>query len=74
MRLVGILLSNAKNTFGYGAKQCKYQINRGCLQGDPSAPLLFIIATDPLLRQLSEIEGIDVKAYADDTTILTTGN
>ena len=41
-------------------------IQRGVKQGCPLSPLLFILALDPIIRELESIPGVRVFAYADD--------
>jgi exonuclease III len=60
-----------------------FKIERGCKQGDPLAPYLFIICAEilaELIKQNKEIKGITIKnieykiiQYADDTTLLLDG-
>ena len=45
-------------------------INRGVKQGCPLSPLLFILALDPIVREIEE-GGVPVYAYADDMAFYT---
>ena len=60
-----------------------FKISRGCRQGDPLSPYLFILAAEPLARAIisnKNIKGIKIKnteykvgQYADDTFVLLEG-
>jgi ribonuclease HI len=53
----------------------RIQIGRGVRQGDPLSSTLFVLAIDPLLRALSQVQGLQItegpRAYADDIDIIT---
>jgi hypothetical protein len=49
----------------------KFSINSGIRQGDPVAPVLFIITMEPLLVELTA-RGIGVQAHCDDTAVALT--
>ena len=62
----------------------KIKLGRGCRQGDPVSPYLFVIAAEVLaeaIRSNKNIEGIKIykkehkiSLYADDTTLITKAN
>ncbi len=60
-----------------------FQLHRGCRQGDPLSPYLFILAIEPLAAAIKKgvIRGINVEGkefligqYADDTFLLLDGS
>jgi hypothetical protein len=60
-----------------------FKVNRGCRQGDPWSPYLFILSVEPLAQAIKNnraINGINIKndiykigQYADDTFLLLDG-
>ena len=77
-----------KDIFGYviqcGLFSDKFRIERGCRQGDPISPYLFILASELLFQLIQtnpnikgiKIDGFEIKMaqFADDTTLLLDGS
>jgi len=80
-----VLYTNSNSCVINGGNFSKFfTLERGCRQGDPLSPYLFILAIEPLARAIENsdnIKGIKVKdktyklgQYADDTFLLLNGS
>ena len=77
--------NNVSSTINQGGNLSNFlKVKRGCRQGDPIAPYIFILCTEILairLRNNNNITGIDVNdvplllsQYADDTSLILDGS
>ena len=75
---------NMSSVYINGYLSERFSISRGCRQGDPLSPYLFLLCAEILavmLRQNNHIKGIDIEGnirkitqYADDTTLFLDGS
>ena len=83
--MIGDLLYQIKSRISInGDTSTIFDIQRSCRQGDPIAPLLFILATDTLndvINKTKSIKGVKIgnksktnDSFADDVTFCLTGN
>ena len=82
IRAIGMILLQTKMTLLIGGGQ--FYVKRGVKQGDVCSPALFILVLDRLIRRIHNDNGINspiingkphkVEAFADDMTIILSGN
>ena len=82
---IGTFYNNIKSTITVNGQTTPwFCIERGCRQGDPVSPYLFILCAEVLaimVREESEIKGIDIRGcehkisqFADDTQLINLGD
>lgn len=65
-------LENRKITINYAGEEWVKQSTRGCVQGSIAGPTLWNVIFDPLIVEL-EGRGLHVQAFADDLTLVLSG-
>ena len=60
------MLNAQKVVFEDNNDRKEIEIQTGVLQGEPLSMVLFAVGIDALLKKYEEIDGVTVKAYADD--------
>ena len=84
IKLVNIILTNIKLcVIQHGIFSKFFEIGRGCRQGDPASPYIFLLCVEIMgimIRQNKDITGIShfgreykLMQYADDTTLILDG-
>ena len=83
-RWIDILFQNPEScVINAGNFSSFFELHRGCQQGDPISPYIFILAVEPLavaIKNSNEIKGINISnstykigQFADDTFVLLDG-